>query len=311
MMSIDRARWLPVVRVAAPVVIIAVLWHIMDAPEVLARLGRADWRWLLAALAVAHAQIVLAALRWKLTAGRLGQHLPAGWAIGEYYLAQLVNQTLPGGVVGDAGRAIRARGQADMLRSGQAVVIERMLGQIALLAVTFCGMAFTTLGPGGLFLPPDLARTPLALMGAVLLIAAVAIILRWIAPRIVSGFGAALRRATLAPGIWQRQLALGLAIVGCNLATFALCARATGTHLPLVAVVTLVPLILTAMVLPVSVGGWGLREGAAGALFPLAAATPEAGVAASIAFGAVILLASLPGGFFLARMPRPADTQAD
>jgi hypothetical protein len=58
----------------------------------------------------------------------------------EYYLAQIVNQSLPGGMIGDAGRAVRARAQAGLLAAGQAVVFERLAGQIAMflaLAVAF------------------------------------------------------------------------------------------------------------------------------------------------------------------------------
>jgi len=57
----------------------------------------------------------------------------------------------------------------------------------------------------------------------------------------------------------------------------------------------LVPLTLVAMLLPISVGGWGLREGAAAVLWPIAGFSAEAGVAASIAFGLAALAAALPG----------------
>jgi len=66
-------------------------------------------------------------------------------------------------------------------------------------------------------------------------------------------------------------------------------------------VVTLIPLILTAMLIPLSVAGWGWREGAAAALFPLAGAAPDAGLAASAAFGALMLAAAMPGALWLTR----------
>ena len=57
------------------------------------------------------------------------------------------------------------------------------------------------------------------------------------------------------------------------------------------------------MLLPVTVSGWGLREGAAAALFPLAGLTAAEGLAASVAFGVVLLVIALPGIAFL-RTPR-------
>ena len=68
-----------------------------------------------------------------------------------------------------------------------------------------------------------------------------------------------------------------------------------GAPLPLGAVFAVVPLVLFAMVLPISVGGWGVREGAAVALLPIAALTTAQAFAASAAFGLMALLASLPG----------------
>jgi hypothetical protein len=59
-------------------------------------------------------------------------------------------------------------------------------------------------------------------------------------------------------------------------------------------------MILLAMLIPLTIGGWGLREGAAAWLFPLAGATAAEGLAASVAFGLVFLCVALPGLFFIA-----------
>jgi uncharacterized membrane protein YbhN (UPF0104 family) len=293
-MSTGGGRVWPVLRVVAPVCLLALLWHVADGPAVLARLAEVDARWLLAALVATNLQTVLSALRWRLTSARLGQDLSLAEAIGEYYLAQLMNQTLPGGVLGDAARAVRARRQS-LVTSAQAVVIERLAGQAALLVVTLAGLALVLARPGVLALPAGAIKVPVVMAGA-----GVAVVLvTWAGTRLWPQAGPALvhavRLSVLARGVWPRQMALGLAIVGCNLMTFAFCARATGSVLPPEAVITLVPLVLTAMVLPLSVAGWGLREGAAAALLPLAGLSPEAAVAASLAFGGVILAGSLPG----------------
>ena len=181
-------------------------------------------------------------------------------------------------------------------------MIERLAGQVALFAVMLAGVGIGTLrGDMILF---DLAGPTVLAAGAV------AVILLGVGFYLVQrcgegGFGTALRRAVLARKVWPRQVVLGLAIVASNLATFAFAARATGTILPVSALLTSVPLILTAMLVPISIAGWGFREGAAAALLPLAGATPEAAVAASVTFGLIILVASLPGAFVLMR--RSAD----
>ncbi len=284
-------------RLVVPLALIGLVWTLVDSDDALARLRGVEVGWLIGAVLAANLQTILSALRWRLVARALEVPLALGQAVREYYVSQLVNQTLPGGVVGDAARAVRSRHGATLMRAGQAVVVERLLGQVALVLVTFAGFALALSFPGGIAWP-DPAFWAVAGVGLVL--AALVMARSWLGQ--LPGMwrlGPILRAGVLAPGIWQRQIALGLGIVACNLAIFDLCARATGTALPIEAVVTLIPLILAAMLLPVTVGGWGWREGAAAGLFPLVGAGSGAGLAASISFGLVLLISSLPGALWI------------
>jgi uncharacterized membrane protein YbhN (UPF0104 family) len=299
-----RRNLLRLGKIAVTIGIFALLWHLTDGPEVINLLQNSDWRWLIAALAAAHAQVLLSALRWRVTAAQLDQHLPKRLAIGEYYLSQFVNLALPGGVLGDAGRAVRQRHQAGMLRAAQAVVLERLVGQIALFAVLFAGVLVVVIRPGGLTLPAWMAGLvgwiALGFM-AVILVLVVLVFLPGPVARAMAGFGAAMRQAVLARHVWPVQLGLSVLIVACNIAIFAFAARAVGTELSFAESVTILPLVLLAMMIPLTIGGWGFREGAAAAIWPAIGASAEAGIAASIGFGLVILTASLPGIWVLLR----------
>ncbi|MBX9717394.1 MAG: flippase-like domain-containing protein, partial [Microbacteriaceae bacterium] len=133
--------------------LLALLWQVADGADALDVLLSVDLSWLLAALAALTLHTVLAAERWRLTAGALGLPLGRGHALREYYLAQLINSTVPGGVVGDAGRAVRSREQAGLTIAAQAVVVERFAGQVAVLATMTIAVTVTTLVPGGLEWP--------------------------------------------------------------------------------------------------------------------------------------------------------------
>lgn len=287
-----------VVRIGLPIGILALLWSLADGPEVIRLLARADWGWLFAAYVAANLQIVFSALRWQLTARALDQSIPTGRAVLEYYLSQLLNLTLPSGILGDAGRAVRMRHQAGMVRATQAVLIERMAGQIALFVVLAIGLAalpfFVDLSAMPAWVRHALRTGVVALVAAVVVFAVMGIVPGPVS-RALKGFAAASVQALCAPGIWQKQVLLSTLTVACNVATITFAARATGTDMTMIAVLTVPALMLTAMLLPVSAGGWGLREGAAAALWPLMGGTATAGVAASVTFGLVILAASLPG----------------
>jgi uncharacterized membrane protein YbhN (UPF0104 family) len=284
---------------AVAVALLLLLWRIADGTAALAHLAQAHPAWLAAALSALTAQTVLSALRWRLTAGQLGIDLDRWTAVREYYLSQIVNQVLPGGVLGDAGRALRSRSQAGLLVSGQAVLFERVAGQIALLLLFASGVALTLAMPGA-FRLPDWLMTPVLL--ALLIAGGGAVALAMAGRNAPSRFGRAIRdgrkaflHATWAPEIRSRQASMSVGTAVCNVAAFACCAAAVGAALTPVMALVLVPLILFAMLVPVTVSGWGLREGAAVALLPLAGVTAPQSLATSVAFGLLILAAALPG----------------
>ncbi|WP_372833255.1 lysylphosphatidylglycerol synthase transmembrane domain-containing protein [Puniceibacterium confluentis] len=285
-------------QILVSIALLAVLWNAVGGAEALGSLMRAKADWLLLAYVALTLQTVLSGLRWKLTAQGLGQRFTSGQAVREYYLAQFVNQSLPGGMVGDAGRALRARHQAGLMRASQGVVFERLSGQVAVFAVMALAFLVTSLAPGGLDWPLWVRSfvVPLILFG---LAAPVVFWLGGLLPgpqsRALDSLWAALHAALLAPRVLGWQILLGLATTACTLSAFAFCARATGTDLSLAEILGIVPLILFTMLIPVSVSGWGLREGAAAALFPVAGASAASGLAASIAFGLVFIAVVLPG----------------
>ena len=299
---------MPVLQVVASLGLFALLWKAVDGPQTARILASVHFGWLGAALAVLSLQLWLSATRWRLTAAPLGQKFGLGEAVKEYYLSQLVNQTLPGGMLGDAQRAVRARHRAGLLRASQAVAFERVAGQIALFVIMAAALAITALVKGGTVWPAWL--TALAALPALVVAGLV----------VVVGFGKHLPGATgralddlcraamaslFARGLWRLQIVLSLATATCNIAAFTLCAWATGSVLPVWAMFALVPCVLFAMLFPLSVSGWGAREGAAAAILPLVGIAPEAAIAASIAFGLVFAASVLPGLVILV-LPRTA-----
>lgn len=282
------------------------LWNAADGRAALTHLQKADPRWLMAAGLALTLQTALSAQRWRVTAAQLGLRIPALRALREYYLAQVVNQSLPGGVVGDASRAVRSRDGAGLLVAAQAVLFERIAGQIGLVAVLVTGLGLGAGMPGSLDWPQWLVRA-LAGLGAG---AVVAMILLGLSPA-VRGVAAVFAHAIWARNVRTAQVALSLGTALCNVAAFSFCALALDVSMPLVAVASLVPLILFAMVLPISIGGWGVREGAAALLFPVIGATPVEGLATSVAFGLVFLAIILPGVILpLARPKTPVPAGA-
>ena len=263
---------------------------LLDIRAAVALLLQTDWRWVLLCLVVVQLQIVLSAYRWHITAVRLGQALSVPRAIREYYLATLANMSLPGGIVGDAGRVYRNRQAAALATAAQSVMLERMAGQVALIVVTIIGCMWWVFGSNHGVFAQGAQILGIVLISSLLLIAVTVLVAKTSHTRVsrfIKSFGPAMRQTWLADRQWLRQGVLSLLIVVTYLIVFACCAAAVQQPLPAVAVLTIVPLVLLSMVVPLSVGGWGVREAAAAALWPLIGLSAEAGLATSVLYGVV------------------------
>ena len=81
-------------------------------------------------------------------------------------------------------------------------------------------------------------------------------------------------------------------------AIFLIAARTTGVTAPLSRLLPLALLAILAMVLP-SIAGWGPREGATAWVFAAAGLGATSGAATAVAYGVMVLVATLPGGLVL------------
>jgi glycosyltransferase 2 family protein len=302
-----------ILRVGALVVLLALLFRLLDSRATMAALARADLGLVLLAVGIVQVQVVLSALRWKFTAGRLGLHLPLGRATREYYVAAFLNQVLPGGVAGDAVRTYRNRttdadGESRWRASLRSVVLERAAGQIAFFAIALAGLfAWPLVLPASV---PDDVEALVAI--PILLFVAIAGLVAFAAtrgPKLVRralvDIGPDLRRVFVERRAWLYQLALSLTVVSSYIAVFVIAGAALGITIPTIGWFTVVPMVLLAMLIPITIGGWGLREGAAAVLFPIVGIDASLALAIAILYGLINLAGSLPGfAIFLASRSR-------
>ncbi|MEM6659133.1 MAG: lysylphosphatidylglycerol synthase transmembrane domain-containing protein [Pseudomonadota bacterium] len=289
-----KRRWIRLV-VSAGIVAGLVWWT--NAAQVLEHLFTLNLGWIgISILAVTFATLLMA-LRWQLVARALHVRFDYPFALREYYLAQLINSAVPGGVTGDITRAVRTRKQSDMKRAAKSVIAERMLGQIAMVSLLMFGCLVALLWDRDFDRP--------ALFWTVVLILGLIMAATYAVSRSKSSVGKFLDFA-LQLQLRPSFLALGIGTTAGLILGFYAAARATGIIIPVQALAMIVPLILCAMLIPVSIGGLGWREGAAAALFPIFGAPTSAGVAAGLAYGAVMLISTLPAVLILVRQKQSA-----
>ncbi len=296
---------------AAGVAILGVVLWRLGTGAFVEGLRTIDGLTLLAAVGLGLLTTVFSAWRWCLVARGLRIRLPLGPAVADYYRALFLNAALPGGVLGDVHRAVRhGRDAGDVGRGVRAVVLERVAGQVVLIAV---GVAILLAHPspalehtGRLFGGPTTAWV-LAAGGVLSLLAVVAVRRRRRAAPVagrrrgaVRGALLEARRGLLARGSWPGVVISSVVVLAGHLTTFVLAARVAGSDAPLTELVPLMVLALIAMALPLNVGGWGPREGVTAWAFGAAGLGASQGLTVAVVYGALTFAASLPGVVVLA-----------
>ena len=288
-------RWArPAVAAAALAVVV---WRLGSGPF-LHGVRALDGRALLAGAAIFLLTTVCCAWRWKVVAGGLGVRLSLPAAVAAYYRCLFLNVTLPSGVAGDVHRGVsHGRDVDDVGRAMRAVVWERTAGQVVQVVLTICVLLV-------LWSP---VRSSMPLVAVALLAAGAVVVLavsvqpgrggsRWERARnaVVADVRGGLlhRRALPAVALASAGAVLGYAVM------FLIAARTTGVTAPVSRLLPLALLAILAMVLP-SIGGWGPREGATAWVFSAAGLGAGRGAATAVAYGVMVLAASLPGAVVL------------
>ena len=281
----------------AVVVLAVVIWRLGTGPF-LAGVDALDGRALPAAAVVVLATTVCSAWRWTIVARGLGVRLSVPAAVAAYYRALFLNLTLPGGVAGDVHRGVRhGREVHDVGRALRAVVWERVAGQVVQAVVTV-SVLLVFPSPVRSSIPFVAGAAGAVLLGVVLAGRALngGARSRWARLRnaIVSDIRNGVLRRNAFPAV---VLASVLVVLG-HTVTFLIAARTVGVTAPISRLLPLALLALLAMVLP-NLGGWGPREGVTAWAFAAAGLGADRGAAAAVAYGVMVLAASLPGAIIL------------
>ncbi|QIM22122.1 UPF0104 family protein [Phycicoccus sp. HDW14] len=215
------------------------------------------------ALVVESAVTACCARRWTVVARALDLPLEPRTALAACFRSQLLDVTLPGGVLGDVDRAWRhgealgARGPA-----ARAVLWERSIGFAALVAVS---AAVVLVVPGAL---PGSVRgwTAVSVVALLVIGTLTAVLLR---RRTGRGAGVLVEeaRALRRSGALVTAGALSVLAVAGHLLVLATALAAVAVDTPPATALPLLAAVLLASTVPANLAGWGPREGAAAVVF--------------------------------------------
>ena len=262
--------------------------------------ANADLLLLLAGIIQLSVLFFLVALRWQLVACALGGALPYPAALRFVWIGAFFSQLLPGSAGGDVVRMwlywVRCGSRRLSIHS---VALERLLMVTVLLLLV-------------LAIQPGLAArgAPLTIVFSVVvvltgIVAGLAVLLfsgrllvaydKWLPIRMLSMVAGDMR--DLFSNIPRTAMLCMLSVAGhLNMVIAAwFIAHALGLGISLADCIVLIPVIVLAATLPISVGGWGVRESAAISLFGLVGVSSSDALALSVLLGLASVAVAIPG----------------
>ena len=289
----------------------------VDLGAVVGHFARLDAFWVAVALAAIATQIAVAAQRWSWIAGRLGAVLPARRAVRYSFVAAFFNQALPSTVGGDAMRVwLLARGDQQWKRAVYSVFVDRAAG-VGFLAVVVAACLPWSLE---LIAAPEgrAAVMVIGLGGVAGLVGGLALaftapgprLAAWRPARLLFEIAGASRAALLdrarGPGIAVLSVFIHILTV---VAAWCL-ARAIAISPNALAMLILIPPVMLISMIPISIGGWGIREGAMVVAFGYAGIEPSQALAVSVLLGGSTLAVAAAGGVIWLAERHPARAAA-
>lgn len=295
----------PMIRIFVKLAISAVLiWLVtrnFDGEALWRSILAADVALLVAAAALLGVLMLIQAWRWTFVIRAIESAMPIGAAFRHVLIGNFFNQTLPSSIGGDAVRIWRVYKDGHTLSAAfNSVVLDRLSALAALCLMAALGQPaiFDLIGSS-----PARWAVPVILVGAVFAYICLMsfdrlpdVVFQWKATRGLAQLSQDARRVFLRLQSLVPIVLISVFIHASVAYSVYLIALAIGAPVTLLHCLILVPLVILVSMVPISIAGWGVREGAMVTAFGFVGIAAEQAFVLSVLFGFAVMIVGLPGG---------------
>jgi glycosyltransferase 2 family protein len=284
-----------VIQIALTVVLLVALARLLDPAKLRQLLQAANPVWLTVGFLILTAQQIISAERWRLVAVALSAPQYRMW----FYLfwqglSMLCSMVLPSIIGADLVRTYALSGRTPIGMVVRIVLIDRALGLLALATLVIVSV---------LVLPGFFSAQPLLLLSVAIAVCGPAtyLALTRLVPRLrgtqrlvlaARELGLDLRRTVEGKGS-ARVILISLSLHLLSVFAFLALGNAIGMpEVDFVHYLAIVSCALLVTIIPISIGGWGIRESALVIGFGLVSVEPERAFTLSATFGLLVMLSS-------------------
>jgi uncharacterized protein (TIRG00374 family) len=289
---------------AKAAVTLGLIWLVLrnvDMEDTLQRVGSVPGSVVLGVLLLMLLLSLLSILRWQIVMRQFGRILGFGLTARLFFEGLFFNQALPSTVGGDGVRIYRSfRAGLPLSAAINSVVLDRVLGLTSLMLLAalaqplFYGRVESI--AARLSFTAVFAAAVAGIAALLLLAYLPAWCRRWKLARGLVALSHAARRAFATPTVLVPVTLLSIIGHLISVIVFYLLANSLDLGVTFLDCLVMVPSVLLLATVPVSVAGWGVREGAMVATFGLLGVPAGGAAAASVLFGLGMAITALPGG---------------
>jgi hypothetical protein len=308
-------------RLSLSLTLVAYFIYAIDFKGTLKPITSTGWLYLGLTAVLANLDRFLMAYKWNVLLRAKGMVLHFGEVIRSYYIGTFWGTFLPSGVGGDIVRAYRVsvrNGNSEEVISS--IVVERLLGMIATFILALVGLSCFGLTFTGMMWPLFFGVGTICTVGVLFLFVSFSgLISGWIT---TSGVLQKHSWATRIARVWNAYLLyrqqpralvafflLSLGEQGFPVASSLFVARALDLSLPGWSFLILVPIIFALSRIPISVNGFGVREGLYIFFFSYVGLSGSEAFVLGLLTHLVVIASILPG-FFYASFYVPSPVMA-
>ena len=246
-------------------------------------------------------QYILSAYRWMYISKYTNLNITFKESLKFYYISSFMNNILPGGIVGDIFRVYHhAENKREIMKLGksfQSVIFERLSGQIMLFIFFIFSLSLYFI----------LNEKYLAFLYVFLPLLVIFFLVKYIFRLklnnylISRSFGQNFFKVFTGEVFWRHTI-LSFFVVASYILIYIISAKSLGISIDYFAFLVFSPIILFSMTLPVSIGGWGVREFTALLISFLLGLSASASISVAIMYGVLNLICSMPGIYFFLKL---------
>jgi len=290
-----------IIKLLISIIMFCILFNYIDFNALVSILAKSHGGTILIALLFQLASTYLAAYRWKLIMSILAFGENISYYIKSYFKGTFFNQVLPSSIGGDAVRII------DLTQIGYdkkdafyGVFVDRVVGLVGLLVLNLIAtvLFYGTFENSFSNLIILIAIGGISGFLSLFYLEKITFLANYKFLNLFHRLARRLNNLYANKTLLLKHTGISVGVHFLSVLTLYALALSIDFHISFQTFLIAVPPVFLLMIIPVSLAGWGIREGAMIGIFMLVSADETKVMAMSVLYGLLLIISSLPGAYF-------------